>query len=334
MVTACATTACVCKQEMRRRPTRYRLSWKQFGDRVSTRWYLPAGLRGAGGGDSISYLMVVDKTDLASGLTALGVGRGSKLMVHSSLSSFGRFRGGAEAVIEALMDAIGCEGTLMMPSFNHGAPFRLGGPGVYDPRKTSTTNGRIPDTFWRMNGVLRSLNPTHPFAVWGVDSDWYVDSHHKTLTMGADSPLGRLWRHGGLVVLIGVGYGSNTFHHVVETVTGAPCLGRRTEAYPVRLPAGGVVEMRTWGWRSEACPLTDLQRYGDIMLREGLERGTTVGSAVLTAFETEDCFRVVSQVLAEGRDGYPPCSACPIRPRTTAATRQSDWDAAAGAVAD
>jgi len=111
-----------------------------------------------------------------------------------------------------------------------------GGPGYYHPGETPTTDGAIPDAFWRMPGVQRSLDPTHAFAAWGKDSLRYTRFHHRTLTMGPESPLGLLQRDGGYGLLLGVGYYANTFHHVVEMSTAAPCLGRRSEAYPVILP--------------------------------------------------------------------------------------------------
>jgi aminoglycoside N3'-acetyltransferase len=219
-----------------------------------------------------------------------------------------------------------------MPSFNHDVPFRPGGPGYYDPEETPTTNGAIPDHFWRFRGpdngtlsVFRSLNPTHPFASWGKDAAGYVATHHRTLTMGADSPLGLLLRRDGYCLLLGVGYTSNTFHHVVETVTGAPCLGRRTEAYPVRLPDGREVCGRTWGWRARSCPFTDGNRYADRMVDR--QTVVTIGNARCTLYRLQDCFDVVAEILAEGRDGFPPCSDCPIRPRQGRATVDSDWDA-------
>lgn len=249
-------------------------------------------------------------------------------MIHSSLSSFGCFEGGASAVIRAIMKQVGLTGTILMPSFNHGAPFRDGGAGFYDPASTPTTNGIIPETFRSMPAVVRSLNPTHPFAAWGRDADEYVRDHHRTLTMGADSPLGRLWRDGGSMLLIGVDYRANTFHHLVETVTGAPCLGRRTEELPVKMPDGQIALGRTWGWRESPCPITDGNRYGDIMASEGRERVTRVGAARLIAFTATDCFDVVSRILLRGRDGYPPCRLCPIRSRVTSHTVASDLDQA------
>ena len=268
----------------------------------------------------------VSRSDIVSGIRRLGVVPGAGLMVHSSLKSFGYVDGGAQAVIDALMEVVTADGTLLMPSFNHGAPFRDGGPGVYDPRETRTTNGAIPDLFWRLPGVCRSLDPTHPLAAWGRHARRYTEFHHRTLTMGPQSPLGLLHADGGSCLLLGVGYRANTFHHVVEMSLAAPCLGRRTEAYPVALGDGRRVEGRTWGWRERNCPFTDGDRYAQAMRARGLQRETVIGASPVTLFRLADCFEVVAGILRAGQDGLPPCSGCPIRPRQVARTVASDWD--------
>ena len=275
----------------------------------------------------------VASPDIVTGLRRLGVRRGMRVMVHSSLSSFGHVEGGAPAVITALQQAVSERGTLMMPSFNHGLVMRPGEAGCFDPRRTPTFNGRIPDTFWRMRGVCRSWNPTHAFAAWGLQARGYTEHHHRTLTAGADSPLGMLWRDGGYGLFIGVGYGANTFHHVVEAVLGVPCLGRRTEVVPIRLPDGSLVEGRTWGWRARSCPINDRALYGQEMGRRGLHRQERIGSCVATLFKLSDCFDVVAELLGRGYRGYPPCSRCPIRPDDKSPhLAPSDWDEKRGAL--
>jgi aminoglycoside 3-N-acetyltransferase len=210
--------------------------------------------------------------DIARGLRALGVGvcAGMGLMVHSSLRSFGHVAGGALAVIEALMEVITAEGTLLLPTFNHDKPFRVNELVFFDPLTTPTVNGHIPDTFWRMPGVYRSLDPTHPFAAWGKQARRYIAGHQRTLTMDLQSPLGQLYTDGGYCLLLGVGYARNTFHHVVETTLAVPCLGRRTEAYPIQLPDGRQVAGRTRGWRSRPCPITDRGLYEADMHARGI----------------------------------------------------------------
>lgn len=266
------------------------------------------------------------QAEIAAGLRRLGLQAGAEVMVHSSLKSFGRVNGGARTVIAALMEVLTPRGTLLMPSFNHNAIVEEGGAGYYDPGATPTTNGAIPDLFWRLPGVLRSLDPTHAVAAWGRSASAYTAGHHRTLTMGPRSPLGLLNAAGGYGLLLGVGFESNTFHHVVEMSRNVPCLGQRTEAYAVALPDGRRVLGRTWGWREHNCPLDDDCLYRDVMAAKGLQRVERIGACQATFFRLSDCFTVVAEMLEHGRDGFPPCSGCAIRPRKVAQTVASDWD--------
>lgn len=268
----------------------------------------------------------VTKQRIVSGLRELGLAPGAGVMVHSSLRSFGHVEGGARTVVAALREVLTPSGTLMMPSFNHGAPFAPGGDGVFDPQKTPTTNGAVAETFWKMPGVRRSWNPTHAFAAWGKNARRYTEPHHRVLTMGAESPLGLLWQDGGVCLLLGVTYKVNTFHHVVETVLRAPCLGARTIAHPLLLPDGRRVGARTWGWREKPCPIDDETRYADEMRQRGLEKEARIGDCRAILFRLEDCFQVVAELLQHGKDGFPPCRRCPIRPRRVPQTVPSDWD--------
>jgi len=280
------------------------------------------------------------KDDLISGLRELGLFAGIRVMLHSSYKSFGGVAGGPETVIDALLEVVTESGTLMMPSFNHGRPFRdavaagKGEEGVYDPAETPTSNGIIPELFRRRPGVWRSLSPTHPFAARGADAERYVSGHHLTLAVGPESPLGLLWADGGYGLLLGARYGASTFKHVAEMALGVPCFGRRTEEYLVRLPDGRVVPLRTWTYRERRCPITDDRKYieGE-MERRGLHRRGKIGESPATLFKYEDSFGVIKEMLARGYDGHPPCSRCPIRPRKTgraAELVESDWDAEKG----
>jgi aminoglycoside N3'-acetyltransferase len=270
--------------------------------------------------------MSLKSEEIKSKFQSFGFGRGNRIMVHSSLSSFGMVEGGAEAVIKALMELVGPEGTILMPSFNHNAPFSPSGPGVYDPKDTACTNGRIPDTFWRMEGVYRSLDPTHPFAAYGHDAERYTKNHHLTLTMGEESPLGLIALDGGYQINIGTKHHTTTAKHLAEMINRTPCLGYRTEAYPVRLPDGNVAMHRTWGWRERGCPLTDSGEFIEIeMEKRKLQKKGYICKSLVTYFRLLDLLKVILDMLDNGYAGYPACSDCSIRPRIVNETCPSDW---------
>ena len=56
------------------------------------------------------------KEDILEALKRLDVQRGQNIMVHASLSSIGYVCGGAQSVIEALLESTGEQGTIVMPT--------------------------------------------------------------------------------------------------------------------------------------------------------------------------------------------------------------------------
>ena len=93
----------------------------------------------------------VTRAVLRADLRRLGVREGDCVMLHSSLSSLGRVEGGAEAVVEAFLDATGPEGTLITPAFTEGAwKEHLAMPDCQD---------------WRGREFCRSQWPSHQGAI-------------------------------------------------------------------------------------------------------------------------------------------------------------------------
>jgi len=251
---------------------------------------------------------VYHKADLIACFKALSICAGMKVQVHSSLSSIGWVEGGADTVIDALEEILTPEGTLMMPAFNHGAVYAEGG--IFDIRKTPTTNGKIPDTFWRREDVIRGMNPTHSFAAWGKDAAYFVTHDQEKPTMGIDSPLDRLAKAGGYVLLLGTGYRTNTFHHCVEIQTGAPCLDPWGEEYDVIDEYGERKRAHTWSWRSGQCPVCNqAPLYSDAL--DTVAVHGPVGNADAILYPMQKGFPLIAEVL------HPYCETCSIRPRVS-----------------
>jgi aminoglycoside N3'-acetyltransferase len=56
----------------------------------------------------------ISKEDIKAGLKRLGLKRGDIVGVHSSLSSLGHVKEGADAVIDALLETVGTQGNIVM----------------------------------------------------------------------------------------------------------------------------------------------------------------------------------------------------------------------------
>ena len=115
--------------------------------------------------------MEVIREDIAAGLRAIGLPVGAVALVHSSLSSFGHVAGGAATVVQALLDAVGPEGTVMVPTLTGSEALGPGNPPIFDVRSTPCWTRRIPETFRLRADARRSLHPTHSVAAIGCQSE-------------------------------------------------------------------------------------------------------------------------------------------------------------------
>lgn len=202
---------------------------------------------------------VVTGPDLVGGLRALGIAPGETLLVHTSLRAIagpdGLVVGGAVAVVEALTEALGDAGTLVMPahSASLSEPSHWSNPPIdpaywptvrelWPPFRADATPtqgiGVVPEVFRSMDGVQRSDHPQVSFCARGPAADAVLSGHPLVDGLGEGGPLGRLVERGARGLLLGCGWERCTAFHLAEhaltdaprVAEGAPVLrdGRRT----------------------------------------------------------------------------------------------------------
>lgn len=162
--------------------------------------------------------MATDKDALKKDFSVF-LSRGQKVIMHSSLRSFGTVEGAADAVILALEEVITKEGLIMMPAFTYGK-------GVYDPQETPSQTGAITEAFRKSSGVKRSLHPTHSLCAWGKDAEGFLSGHDREAPFQKGSPLERFSREGGFVMLAGVTQVANSLIHVAQELAQLSYLDR------------------------------------------------------------------------------------------------------------
>ena len=148
------------------------------------------------------------RDELAAQFSAVGLERGSKVLVHSSLRSIGQVDGGADAVVAALLDVVGEKGLLVVPAF------------TYDTARFDGTEpgraGTIAEAARLRDDAVRSWHPTYSVAAIGGDAEELCYAHELHAGTDVDTPLDRLASTCGSVLLIGVGHVANTTVHVGE----------------------------------------------------------------------------------------------------------------------
>jgi aminoglycoside 3-N-acetyltransferase len=170
---------------------------------------------------------------LTAELRACGLADGQTVLVHMAMSKLVWVIGGAEAVILALLGAVGETGTIMMTtnSSNNTDPWEWQHPPVpekwwdtirghtpaYNPLTTPTRGmGVVPELLRTWPGAHRSAHPAFSLAAVGPQAEFLTADHALTEDSGDRSPLGRLYELDGHVLLLGVNHWSNTSLHLAE----------------------------------------------------------------------------------------------------------------------
>lgn len=242
---------------------------------------------------------VISKAQLVADLKTLGLQPGMDVIVHSSLSRIGHVAGGADAVIDAILKIIGKTGTLLMPSFNHRRAY------LFNPQTTPTTNGAIPDAFWRRPNAVRSLHPTHAWAAIGPKAEWLCTDHLTTGVWTAESPLSRFIHSGGYILSLGVDHNSSTAYHAAEVSMPCGCIdpfGNTDRALINGMPQ----DVPGLAFRGGACPVPPEKLNTALKNRQNVGK---VGQAEATLVKAIDLWHARRRHLKNA------CPTCPVKPR-------------------
>jgi aminoglycoside 3-N-acetyltransferase len=260
--------------------------------------------------------------ELGSQLRALGIRPGDTVLVHASLSAVGWVRGGAGAVVDALLDALGADGTLVVytQTPDNSDPSRwpvTRGCAVppsqwprlratlpaFDPGRTPSYGvGVLPEEVRTRPGALRSSHPQSSFAALGPGAARITAGHDLNCHLGEESPLARLEEADARVLLLGVGYSVCTAFHLSEYRVP----GRRSREYGCAVADGSG---RRWHrYRDVDFDASDFPALGDAyesLPERPVARGP-VGAADCRLFDLAPAVAYASKWLVEHRSRWSP----------------------------
>lgn len=145
--------------------------------------------------------------DLVQNLKAIGIQEGNTLLVHSSLSKIGFLQDGPKTLVDALLEVIGENGNLLMPTSPNNV-YQLNyiqNTPYFDVKNSPSKTGSITEYFRQLNGVVRSLHPTEPVSAIGPLADYFTKDHFNELTpYTKNSPFYKVAEKQGKILYIGV----------------------------------------------------------------------------------------------------------------------------------
>lgn len=232
--------------------------------------------------------------DIHEGLSALGLGAGQTVIVHSSLSSFGHVDGGAPTVVQALLDVLGPEGTLVVPTFSQ---YLQGGETVWDRENTPSRMGVISETARTWPGAIRSSHAAHSLAAIGPAAELICRTPHRT-GFGPDSPFKTLVEMDARVLLMGVTYNSCTLFHLFEAEARVPY--RFVESRRATIVIDGIADPdgEAWEYTRMDGIVNDFLGLGRELEALGLVKITRIGESEQRLFRAADAYSVGMEKIA------------------------------------
>jgi aminoglycoside 3-N-acetyltransferase len=278
---------------------------------------------------------------LVADLRRLGVQAGGVLVVHSGFRPIGGVEGGPSGVVEALRRAVGSEGTVIAPAFTTDLidPCTWPTPPASEERARILASmpyyapessvpfkmGAVPIALWRTPGTLRSAHPVTSWVALGPRAEELTVAHPFEDPEGRDGPVGRAWRAGAQVLLLGCGHDANTTIHLAESLLDMPHL----YTLPDRCPVRGEDGQREWWAVTKTTKCSDgFTKLEPHLAQAGVIRRGRVGSAEAQLLRSRDIVIGATELLAREPAALlcddPECVHCPTSREVLGAWRPAD----------
>ena len=179
---------------------------------------------------------LITETQLVKDLQGLGLKPGDTVMLHASVKAVGWIVGGPDVIIQAILDVIGPQGTLMMYAGWEEAPYLTialeEGRGeayleecpAFDPERSRANRkwSILTEYLRTWPGARRSDHPEASVVAVGAKAAWLTKDHPLHYPYGRGSPFAKLCEAGGKVLLLGSPLNAVTVLHYAETIAEIP----------------------------------------------------------------------------------------------------------------
>lgn len=238
---------------------------------------------------------MLTRNDLVTGFRKTGLSAGDVVLVHSSYKSLGPVDGGPQTVVDALLEILTPEGTLIMPTFNFN--FNKGEP--WDVRTTPSHMGVLTEVV-RVNPESRRVfHPFYSFAILGKLKDELTKHRYKD-SYGEDSIFMQLRKLDARIMIIGLTYThSLTFFHHIEQMEGVDY--RFIKAFT------GLVTDETGRTYEDTFTMlvrdvdrgvqTEVDPMGEVLEKRGVVSLTKIGDAEVKMMKANELYRVTAEEM-------------------------------------
>jgi aminoglycoside 3-N-acetyltransferase len=234
-----------------------------------------------------------------------GLHRGDLVLLHSSISRLMRalkqeipdFT--VTDLLNCLLDVLGSDGTLLLPTFN----FSFCDGKGYDLSQTPSAMGSLTEVARLDSRFARTSHPVYSFVVCGPQSLEFLKLRNVS-ALADDGPFGTLRRLKGKIAVLDLDdQNSQTFYHHIEEINQVDY--RYHKSFTGLYKDGkGVETLQTcqlFVWDEEKGTRTDVNRAGELLWHEGLYTGDRPGvEGGLRVIDAQRMFVSVSEIIRRG----------------------------------
>ena len=157
----------------------------------------------------------VNKKELMNKLRKIELKKEGIIYVHSSMNSFGYIKGGANSVIDCILEMVGNKGTVVMPTFTHlKRKFDL---------NESCWTGKVSENLRLRKGSMRSIHPTHSVVAFGPLAKEITNGHENSKApFDERSPFHKIASKKSYILMLGTE--NNSMIHYIQNNINFPNL--------------------------------------------------------------------------------------------------------------
>lgn len=250
------------------------------------------------------------KKDLQKDLQKIGIKPTDTLLVHSSMKSIGKVDGGADTVLDALIEYLK-DGLLVFPT--HSWMTMKDDHLKYDRETEPSCVGLLTNMFMKRDGVVRSYHPTHSVAAKGLDAKAYIAGEENITTpCGRDGCWGKLLDRKAKILFLGCSLSKNTFIHGVEEWLDIKGRVREdTLSYEI-VTDNGIVINNMHQHSPDVNPSEYYDRMEPVFMEKGVAVKGKIGDAASYLCEATGIYETVSDILSNGIDVFQDKTSIPV----------------------
>lgn len=199
------------------------------------------------------------------------------------------------ALIECFIEAVGSEGTVIMPTFTYS--FFEGEK--YSPCNSVSKAGIITEVFRTRKGAIRSLHPIYSIAAIGKKAKYHAKLEDKTC-FGSKSFFAKLLKKDAKIIFFGAPFGSIIFLHFIEKSFGVPYCYSKKFSGTILTKDGESEDAFTCFVRpSDGSVVYDFSRLEDYFLKNGPMKMVPLGKGWVKCISSKsiykECFKELSK---------------------------------------